>query len=267
MNENWFKDIMCQKYQFDNYFDPTKLFIALAFTECGSLKPRYSIKEIAQYVYRYYIANPDIAKHNFNIIIRNLEKYGIDDIYSFVLSSVNQWVKEQKHHSLSVYDAFVVLELQEYNYETLCMTRKICQTLFQKYYKTQLHEIPDYSFIASIDDTDLELFGKSELRSLIFEDIQYCPLTECTDKNDLYVVHILPMGEAAEKDELIDKDNLLLLSKEMANEYILGLFYFDEFGRVVNNGSQLTNRKMRLSINLITDGRKKYITRHMNNMV
>ena len=60
---------MCQKYQFDNYFDPTKLFVALSFTECGSLKSRYSIKEIAQYVYRYYIANPDIAKHNFNIII------------------------------------------------------------------------------------------------------------------------------------------------------------------------------------------------------
>lgn len=77
MNENWYKDIMAQKYQYDNYFDPTKLFIALAFIETGKIKQRYPIKEIAQYVYRYYIANLDIARHNFNIVVRNIKNMGL----------------------------------------------------------------------------------------------------------------------------------------------------------------------------------------------
>lgn len=95
---------------------------------------------------------------------------------------------------------------------------------------------------------------------------QYCPLTETTDEKDLYVVHILPKSESAEKSDLLNKDNLILLSKEMALEYIQGLFYFDEFGRVVSNGSQIASRRMRLSISLITEGRKGYIQRHFENI-
>lgn len=266
MNENWYKDIMAQKYQYDNYFDPTKLFVALAFTESGELKQRYPIKEIAQYVYRYYIANLDIARHNFNIVVRNIEKYGVDDIYSFIVSTVNQWIKEQKYNSLSINDTFVFLNLDEYDDKTVLLTRKTCEALFQKYYKTKLNKITDYSYIAELDDSNLEIFGKSNIRYLIFEDMQYCPLTEITDEKELYVVHILPKIESAEKSDLINKDNLLLLSKEMALEYIQGLFYFDEFGRVVSNGSKIASRRMRLSISLITEGRKEYIQRHFENM-
>lgn len=266
MNENWYKDIMAQKYQCDNYFDPTKLFVALAFTMSGELKQKYPIKEIAIYVYRYYIANLDIARHNFNIVIRNIEKYGVDDIYSFIISTVNQWIKEQKYNSLSINDTFVFLSLEEYDNKTVLLTQKTCEALFQKYYKTKLNKITDYSYIAELDDTDIEVFGKSNIRYLIFEDMQYCPLTETTDEKDLYAVHILPKKESSDMTDLINKDNLILLSKEFALEYIKGLFYFDEFGRVVNNGSKIVSKRMRLSIYLINKGRKKYIQKHFENM-
>lgn len=266
MNEKWYKDIMTQKYQYDNYFDPTKLFIALAFTESGELKQKYPIKEIAQYVYRYYIANLDIARHNFNIVVRNIEKYGIADIIPFVVSTVNQWIKEQRYNSLSIKDSFIFLNIDEYDSETVMLTKKTCEALFQKYYKTKLNRIIDYSFAAELDDRNLEVFGKSDLRHLIFEDMQYCPLTEVTDEKNLYVVHILPKIESSDKNDLVNKNNLILLSKDMASEYIQGLFYFDEFGRVVNNGSKIVSRRMRLGINLITEERKKYIQRHFENM-
>lgn len=267
MNENWYKDIMVQKYQYDNYFDPTKLFIALAFVETGRIKQRYPIKEIAQYVYRYYIANLNIARHNFNVVVRNIEKYGVDDIFSFVVSTVNQWIREQKYSSVSMNDTFVFLKLDEYDDKTVLLTRKTCEALFQKYYKTKINRILDNSYCAELDDTNIDLFGKCNLRYLIFEEIQYCPLTETTNEEELYVVHILPKEESAEKCDLINKDNLMLLSKEMALEYIHELFYFDEFGRVVNNGSKVVSEKMRLSINLITEGRKAYIKKHFYNMI
>lgn len=266
MNENWYKDIMAQKYQYDNYFDPTKLFIALSFIESGRIKQRYPIKEIAQYVYRYYIANLDIARHNFNIVVRNIEKYGVDDICSFVVSTVNQWIREQKYNSIAMNDTFVFLKLDEYDDKAAMLTRTTCEALFQKYYKTKINRILDNSNCAELDDTNIDVFGKSNLRYLIFEDMQYCPLTETTNEKELYVVHILPKKESAEKFDLTNKDNLILLSKEMALEYIQELFYFDEFGRVVNNGSAIVSKKMRLSINLISEGRKVYIQKHFENM-
>lgn len=163
-------------------------------------------------------------------------------------------------------DTFVFLKLDEYDDKTVLLTRTTCEALFQKYYKTKLNRIIDYSICAELDDTNLDVFGKSKLRYLIFEDMQYCPLTETTNEKELYVVHILSKKESDEKCDLINKDNLLLLSKEMASDYIHELFYFDEFGRVVNNGSNIVSNKMRLSISLITDGRKAYIQKHFDNM-
>lgn len=262
MNDKWYKDIMVQKYQCDNFFDPTKLFIILSFTESNVLKEKYTLKEITKYVYRYYISNMDIAKHNFNIIVRNINKYGIDDLLPVVVSSINQWIREQKNNSIVLFDTYVKLNLDSYDLDTLKLTRTISKTLFQKYYKTQLNELPDYSETLTLNDSDLETFGNSSLKQLIFEDIQYCPLTEETNIKELYVVHLFSKEDGANDLELLNKDNLMLFSRNIANDYINKKFYFDEFGRVINISSENVNNKMRLSINLMTDERKNFILRH-----
>ena len=262
MNDNWYKDIMTQKFQFDNYYDPTKLFIVLAMTECGILKQKYHIKEIAQYVYRLYVANLDISSKNFNIIIRNIGKYGIEDICPFIANVISQWVKEQKYNSLVFNNDVVTLNIEDYTESSLMMTRKICLALFQKYYKKALNKIEDYNFVAEMDDTNLDEFGKCSIKKLIFEDIQYCPFTEITDQNQLYAVHILSKKETENLNDLIDKDNLLIMSRDYAQEYIEGKFCFDEFGRVININSNIVNKRMRLSIHLMTNKRKEYIKKH-----
>ena len=263
MNEKWFKDIMIQKYQCDNYFDPTKLFLIFALTEESEFKQRYTIKEISQYIYRYYVANEEIASHNFNIIIRNIKKYGINDIISFVEATIQQWIKEQKYNSILLQDSTVVLNLERFDQITLQLSRTMAATLFQKYYKVNIKYIDQYDDVLDLDDLDVNSFGNSRIKRRIFEDIQYCPFTEETKYENLYVVHILPFCESGDKNEMLDKDNMMLFSKEVAKEYNEKLFYIDIFGRAINNGSLIINDKMRISMNLMNKKRREYLKRHI----
>lgn len=263
MNDNWFKDIMIQKYQCDNYFDPTKLFIILSLLEENELKDSYSINEIAKYVYRYYLANPEIAKRNFNIIVRNIQKYGIEDILPIVKLALSQWSKEQKYNSLIVYDSFIKLNLNEYDQKTLNLTRTMVETLFLKYYKEKLNKIHNYNDISSYDDSNIYVFNDSFAKQLIFEDIQYCPLSEETNIEKLFVVHLFTSEDGASKEDLCSKDNLMVFSEEIASEYIEKKFIIDEFGKVINLGnSKYVSDKMRFSISLLNTNRKKYIKLH-----
>lgn len=259
MNEKWFKDLMIQKYQCDNYFDPTKLFIVMSLTENGVLKEKYSIKEIATYVYRYYISNIEIAKRNFNIIVRNIDKYGIDDIIPIVNLGLSQWIKEQKNDSIYYYETFIKLNLKSYDDKTLELTRRMVKTLFLKYYKIKLNNIYDYSSIKNIDDKELDEFGNSLAKTLIIEDFQFCPITEETNIDNLYAVRIFSKEDGASEEDLISKDNLMLFSKDIAVDFINKKFTIDSFGRIHNISSKNVNEKMRISINLLNDNRKKYI--------
>lgn len=72
---------------------------------------------------------------------------------------------------LTVVSVLTFLNLDEYDDKTVLLTRKTCEALFQKYYKIKLNKIIDYSFITELDDSNLEIFGKSKIRYLIFEDM------------------------------------------------------------------------------------------------
>ena len=39
--------------------------------------------------------------------------------------------------------------------------------IIQKHYKIKLNKITDYSYIGELDDSNLEIFGKSNIRYLI----------------------------------------------------------------------------------------------------
>ena len=266
MNNKWFQDIMIQKYQLDNYYDPTKILILMAITESGELKERYSISEISKIVYRYYISNIDVAKHNFNITIRNIYKYGVSDIIPVVESSLNQWIKEQKNSSILLSNNFIKLTLDKYDKKTLDLTRKMAKTLFKKYYKVELIKINDYSETINKDDLTIYTLAKSNIKNLIFEDIQFCPITEEIDREKLFVVHLYTKKEGANELDLTSKDNLMLFSEEIALDYVGNKFYFDEFGKVINISSKFVNSKMKLGINYMTNERKKYILKHLQSI-
>lgn len=263
MNENFYKDIMIQNYQADNYYDPTKLFVVLGMLAENKLKEQYSIYEITKYVYRYYLSNYEIAKHNLNLSIRKITRYGISDIMSVVENSIKQWMREQKHDSIKLINENVYLSIDDYSEKAAELTYKVCQTLFLKYYKVKLQPMCDYSGIMVLDDKDVESFGKSEIKKLIFEDIQYCPLCENTQYDTLYATHILLNDDGLSDNERITKDNLLLMCKEEMEDYVKGKFYFNEFGKVVNVSSNVVSEKMRLSQRLMNRNRKGFIKRKL----
>ena len=265
MNENFFKDIMIQNYQTDNFYDPTKLFIILGLIEDNSLKQRYSYYEIAQQVYRYYISNYQLAEHSINIVIRNLRRYGVEDIVPYVLEVVKQWIRESKYGSLRMTKDSLLLNVDSYDNEAAELTETICNTLFLKYYKKKIVPIDDYKEIRNLDDHSAELFGKSGIKNLIFEDLQYCPLCENVIYDELYATHILFNEESNMSASIVDKNNLLLMCKEEFVDYSNKLFWFDEFGRVINNGSKIVNNRMRLSQKLLNKERKFYIKEHLKN--
>lgn len=262
MNSKWFNDILAQSYPNNNYCDPTKIFLVLAMTESGSLKEYYSIHELSTYVYRYYLANYEVASRNFSTVIRNINKYGIDDIAPIVLDTIRQWIKEQINGSIALNDSTLLLNLEEYSAETLELTRTMMSTLYQKYYENNLQPIFDYSSLRELNDLDLNEFNATKIRDLIFEDLQYCPLTEDTNRENLYAFHLFLSKEGASETDRTSKDNLLLLSKELAQDYIDGKFYFNDLGKVINISSSHIIDGMRLSIGLLTKERKRYILLH-----
>ncbi len=262
MNEKWYKDLMAQKFQYDAFYDPTRLFIALALVDMPVLKRENSIHELAVIVYRYYIANLDVAKRNININIRNIQKYGVSDIIPQMQSSINQWIREQQAGSFSCSDRVLYWSIDSYDDSVRDLTKKMVGVLFQKYFKSTIKPIMDIASIAEMDDMDLEVFGNSALKQRVMEEYQYCPLSEEVSVKRLRVVHICPKREAEDVDSLVCADNALIMDVDFCEEYNRGLFYFDEFGRVHSNGSTLVNKHMRLGMKILTEGRKKFIRRH-----
>lgn len=262
MNDKFIKDMMIQNYQLDNYYDPTKIFCILSFIRENEIKKTCTIREISQYVYRYFISNIDIAKDNLNFVVRNISKYGIDDIIPHVVSTLKSWIREQINDSITMNGDYVSINLENYNVDYASTIKVVCKTLYQKYYKRILAPLVDYSDFSLIDDRNVDKFGQSKLKMLIFEDMQYCPLCEETNKEKLYAVHILFNDESDDISSSYDKNNFLLMCKDEATEYVNGRFYFDEFGRVINNGSIHVNNSMRISQKLLTKTRKYYLKSH-----
>ena len=263
MNDNVIKDIMVQNYRFDNYYDPTKLFIFLSLTYSNELSDKYLVLDIAKSVYRLFISNLNMAKSNLNITIRNIQKYGIIDIVPHIISTINQIIREQVNGSFKLIGDYLYVNFDEKSESASKMISLVCNTLFKKYYKKEIIPINDYKECQFLDDKKIDEFGVSSIKNLIFEDLQYCPLCEETNKEKLYVTHILLKNESNNELDSINKNNLLLMCKDEWIDYVNGLFYFDEFGRVVNNGSKNVNNRMRISQSLLNNERKEYIKKHI----
>ena len=262
MNDNWYKDIMLQRFQLDTYYDPTKLLIAISLTEDGLLKEKYSLDYICRLVRRYYLANIEIAKSNVNVSIRNIAKYGISDIKATVLLNIKMWEKEQQFDSISHDDHFIYLNLEEYSESQSSLTRKLCFTLFKKYYKQDLKLIEKKTHLLTLNDRKLE-FGCSDFKEYALEDFQYCPLSEETNIDNLFVSHIYFRDEGATDDDFLNPSNSILLSLNEWFDFVAGKFYFDENGRVVNICSKIVNNKMRISLSLINNERRTFIKKHI----
>lgn len=255
MSDLWFEDIMLQNFING---DATRIIILFALTSDNEIKHAYRRKEILEYVYRTYVDNIELRNCNPNYKIREICKFGLNDIDDVFNNALIEWQSCQKNNSLLFDENYIYLNNISIDESTIKYTRKLALMLNDKYIKVKFSDPVTINKEILIDDKNLDVFGQSKYKDRVFEDIQYCPLCEEIDREKLRVVHILSSCNCND-NELYDKNNGLIMCEKHANDYNNHDFYFDEKGYVHNVKSLIIEKNMHLSQKILNGKRKEYI--------
>lgn len=250
MLKKFIEDAMSQVFLISNgYYNPTRIVILCSFIDnCFDKEFKINKNYIKEYIYCYYIVNKEIAKYNPNLAIRFIPKYGINDFDEILDEELKDWDSNSKNHILKFDDEYIYLGF-EINESIANNFKIIGNMLMEKYFNKKF--IPPFILGEKelINDETLLPFGKSNFFYLAMEDMQYCPLCENANMDELYAVHILP-SKYCTLEEQKDKNNSMLLCKSHAEDYINKKFYFDKRGFVKNISSSLVNEKMHIDLKL-----------------
>ena len=154
-SEKWIREIMSLKVPNVSHKDVTKFLVLFYIIEYKKINEKFSIIDLAKYIYEFYIDNPDIAKFNTNSIIRNISKYNVEDIIQIVRNSLYDWKSDFSDGCLEFDDnsiCVMVDDLEPKTYETSLMVAKM---LYKKAtnldfdYSASLDEIPEFELIKS----------------------------------------------------------------------------------------------------------------------
>lgn len=260
MNDAWIKDVIAQKFLNS---DITRIIVLRAFVQTGVLCGAYKKSTIMEYVYRVFSDYEEIRSIHPDARIRNINRYGITDLKYVLETALKEW-QEYAINDVLVHDErYIYLRnIAENEIELGKYTLQLSNMLLKKYFAIELHEPLTVKTDYCKEDWNLETFGQSLYRNRVFEDIQYCPLCEEVDTNMLRVVHILPACFCEQEEELIDKNNGLILCKYHAKDYVDKKFYFEENGFARNICSSLVSNKMHLAIQIKNRQRREYIRRY-----
>lgn len=261
----WFEDMMKQTFNEDICFNPTKLIILDYLSKEDSVKSNYKIKDIAKYVYEVYIDNPDISNLHPSYVIRKLGTYGLNDVIGIIEDALESWTRDAINNVLSYSNNYVFLEIDENDKDDIGRnTQRLCKMLYKKYFGGVVPKPMNiYEEITGMDDKDIEVFGKSVFRNRVFEDMQYCPICEEIETENLVAVHIVDSSMEINQEEFVDKYNGLLFCKKHAMEYISHKFEFNDLGFVCGGDLASTEHGMHLSFEVRKGDRKKYLTRRL----
>lgn len=264
MNSLWFEDIMNQSFHEDISYNPTKLLIVYYLVKDGSIHEKYSMLSVMEYVYQTYIDNVAVAQKHSSYLIRNIKRYGVSDIKDTVLDALLSWTKDAKNNILNYNEKYIWIDLKTPDNELAADTKKLCKMLYKKYYREIIPEPSDVlSEIHNLDDHDLLRFGQGLYRNRVLEDMQYCPLCESIELDNLYCVHILENSMGASEEDMCNKNNGLLFCKKHAESYLARRFYFDDLGFVHEVEKCDIEKGMHLSFNIRNAERKKYLQKRV----
>lgn len=255
--DKFLQDIHSQRFYNGTLINPTRFFMMAALLKGGTLKRKYSKREIETIIYRYFADNPIISARHPRLEIRNIAKYGIAIIKDELKSALTTWEEEATGKFLHADLTTIYLDIDEntdYSADVDYLWMVI-EELFKKTYRL------DFPTILPIEglDSDVCTFGQGAYRNHLMEEVQYCVCCDEYNLKKLHAVHILADHLSDEEESRESISNGLLLCYEHAQEYLHGRFYFDENGRVVNISSSLVHKNMRLSQKLLTEERKYYL--------
>jgi len=256
------EDIMSQIFLISNgYYNPTRIVILFSIINLEHKENKILKSEIVDYIYRYYIVNKDLAKHNPNLAIRQIGKYGINEFYDILDLELKDWDNYSKNHIIKYDSNYIYMDLDLSDSSIKDNLTIIGNMLFEKYFNKEF--IPPLTIEEKEldNDFDIEAFGKGKYKFLALQDIQYCPLCEETNLDNLYVVHILP-SKLCNYIEKKDKNNSMIFCKTHAIDYINKKFYFAENGFIKNISSNNVSSKMHLELN-VRKKRQPYILKYL----
>lgn len=260
----WYKEIMTQKISVVPNKNLAKLILMYFILSNDKLEKKYSKQKCLEYLYRFYIDNPQKRISHPSLLVRNINKYGLDEFRVVLDEILFSWKEDFSNGALDFNEEeiFLLLNDNDFNENVFSMTKKIVDTLYLKYEKSEFDYNTNIESDLDFQSIDPKKFGKSRYMNRCLEDIQYCPLCEETDVSKLMVVRILDKN-VCEKEDLINKNNGLILCDKHAELYNEHAFIFDVRGYLkVNITTDLLNSKMHLSNKLLNHERKKYIEKN-----
>jgi len=258
MNENqWYEDIMLQKFSLYEHKDITKLLIVFYLCQNPNNELVWTIQDLANYIFDFYIDNEDISQINTNSIIRNIKKYGVEDVKPIIETAILEWKDDAKNQVLKTEFNSIILELDSVSDLFFVRTKQVANMIYKKALKKDFNYNNSIDEVKNIDNKNLELFGKSRFKNRLKRTMQYCVICDETKDDNLFAVHIDQCDHC--DSSYIDVDNGIIMCKDHAQDYLDGKFYFNENGFVINRSSNIVDERMHLSFAIKNPRRKKYI--------
>lgn len=252
-----YEDIMSQNFAVGTFYNPIRFIMLYGMLAQGKLKTIYSKLDMVNYIFSAFCQNKILATHYPKIEIRKIPFFGIDILYKELDDALYEWSHDAKNDILSYDLKNIYLNIPEDDGQIATYVSKILKVLFFKNFKTEFKEVQPVNDEILLNDLDLNSFGKSKYRDLVFADMQYCAVCDSCVFDDLYVVHIVNSKETTDISALSDPCNGLIMCKEHAHQFNNKEILLDDRGRFLcSNQDEYSN--MRLSSKLYQT-RKKYI--------
>ena len=258
MDKQWIQDIMSQQFTVGTFVNPIRLIMATCLVQ-SPISNRISRYLVLEYIYRTFADHKEIAERNPNIMIRNIQNYGLTDIATSLDEALYDWCVYAPNHVLSYDKRWIYLDIDSTDSTIEKSAMQVIQMLYKKYFKLPVLRPMELEDADVEKDRDLESFGKGIFKRRVLEDMQYCPLCEETRQKNLYAVHIVPSTVCIDPEQKKDKANGLLLCKEHARAYINQEFYFNSAGFVAESNNESIDCRMHLSFSILSKSRKKYL--------
>lgn len=262
MDQKLFEDIMNQTYNEDICYNPSKLLLVRFISENVCRTLLYKKREFQEYLYRIYIDNPTIAKKHPSYIVRNIEKYGVSDLVDLVEDTLESWCRDAKNSIIIVGQSNFAVQVQAEDAEDIAKNlTRLSMMLYRKVYGESIPGIR--KDIPEDDDHDINIFGKGIFRNRVLEDMQYCPICEDINTQNLVAVHIVENCMGTSQEDKANKANGLIFCRKHAIDYIERKFEFNELGFVCNISSEDIEEGMHLSFAIRSSERKEYLKRRI----
>ena len=214
------------------------------------------------FAFRFLRDNHKKVNNTSDVLVKNITHYSPLDLKADFESSLNSWIKMGS--GVLCFDGDYIfinpsMKLEEKDFSVL---DKVVEMLLIKNFSHSF----DYSDSLEEDANKIKPYlhdfylyekamAKSKFVTRAYESSDYCCCCESIDKNDLVPIHI------DRNKDLSDPANLLLMCREHAELFFYNYFSFSKNGRIIiKRYHPSLDRRMHLSIKVLTRDRKKYLS-------